>query len=58
LQFLGGHLMLTEEQKKKSSDHVLIPKNTPSYPFGITLAVVLLLGILLIAAIYFHIITP
>lgn len=50
--------MLTEEQKKKSSDHVLIPKNTPSYPFGITLAVVLLLGILLIAAIYFHIITP
>lgn len=49
-------LMESEENKvTKASDNVLTPEQTPSYTFGITLALVVLSIIVLVASFYFGI---
>ena len=49
-------LMESEENKvTKASDNVLTPEQTPSYTFGITLALVVLFITILVASFYYGI---
>lgn len=49
---------IQESRQKKKGSAVLQPDETPSYAVGFIVAAIFLLGNLLIAAIYFHVINP
>lgn len=47
-----------QRDAKNNKSAVLSPDKTPSYGIGFVLAIIFLLGNLLVAAIYFHLINP
>jgi hypothetical protein len=49
---------IKEQREQKKGAAVLTPDETPSYPIGLILGGTFLLGNLLVAAIYFHVINP
>lgn len=49
---------IEENKVTKPSDNVLTSNNTPSYSFGITLAVSVIAILLLVASLYFGLLNP